>query len=418
MNLPLFLARRVRNAPAGSFSRTVTRVGIVSIATGLVALIVAFSVLYGFKRTIRQKIFLFGAHLQVSKFTNNLSYEETSLPLQTPTYRAARAGQIAGIEHVQAVALKAGILKTTGKTNQPGELAGVILKGVGTDYNWPPFRDALVAGKLPDFRADTAGKGYSAQVVISRFVANQLNIAPGQSVLLYFLGNQLRGRKMTVTGIYETGLEEVDRTVIVGDLRLIQRLNNWGPDSVGSYELYISDFARLDQTYKTLLNRISPDMRLIRVTDQYRPLFDWMVLLDRNTSVFLVLILFVASFNMVSVLLVLMLERTPMIGLLKALGSPDALIRRLFLHIGLNMVFRGLLLGNAIGLGLCWVQDRFKLIPLDPKNYFMSYVPIEWNWPMIAGLNLATVGLIAAVLWLPTLIINRIEPVKALAFKK
>lgn len=418
LNLPLFLARRVRNAPAGSFSRIVTRVGIASIATGLVALIVAFSVLYGFKRTIQQKIFLFGAHLQVSKFTNNLSYEETSLPLQTPTYRAARAGQIAGIEHTQAVALKAGILKTTGKTNQPGELAGVILKGVGADYNWPPFQQALVSGKLPDFQADTANKGYSTQVVVSRFVANQLNVKPGASVLLYFLGNQLRGRKMTVTGIYETGLEEVDRTVIVGDLRLIQRLNNWGPDSVGSYELYVSDFARLDQTYKNLLDQISPDMRLIRVTDQYRPLFDWMVLLDRNTTVFLFLILFVASFNMVSVLLVLMLERTPMIGLLKALGSPNALIRQLFLHVGLNMVGWGLLLGNTIGLGLCWAQDRFKLIPLDPKNYFMSYVPIEWNWPMIALLNLATVGLIAGVLWLPTLIINRIEPVKALAFKK
>ena len=264
MNLPLFLARRVRNAPAGSFSRTVTRVGIASIATGLVALIVAFSVLNGFKRTIQQKIFLFGAHVQVSKFTNNLSYEETSLPLQTPTYRAARAGQIAGIEHTQAVALKAGILKTTGKTNQPGELAGVVLKGVGADYNWPPFQDALVAGKLPDFHADTAEKGYSTQVVVSRFVANQLNIKPGASVLLYFLGNQLRGRKMTVTGIYETGLEEVDRTVIVGDLRLIQRLNSWGADSVGSYELYVSDFTRLDQTYKTLLRQISPDMRLIR----------------------------------------------------------------------------------------------------------------------------------------------------------
>jgi lipoprotein-releasing system permease protein len=356
--------------------------------------------------------------LQVSKFTNNLSYEETPLPLQTPTYKAAHAGQLAGVAHVQAVALKAGILKTTTKTNQPGELTGVVLKGVGADYNWPPFRDALVAGKLPDFQTDTAGKGYSTQMVVSRFVANQLNLKPGSSVLLYFLGNQLRGRKMTVTGIYETGLEEVDRTIVVGDLRLIQRLNNWGADSVGSYELYVSDFAKLNQTYKTVMAQISPDMRLIRVTDQYRPLFDWMVLLDRNTSVFWVLILFVASFNMVSVLVVLMLERTPMIGLLKALGSPDALIRRLFLYVGLNMIGWGLLLGNVVGLGLCWLQDRFKLLPLDPKNYFMSYVPIEWDWTTIVGLNLATIGLIATVLWLPTLIINRIEPVKALVFKK
>ena len=223
---------------------------------------------------------------------------------------------------------------------------------------------------------------------------------------------------MTIVGIYDTGLEEVDKTIAIGDIRLIQRLNNWGPDSVGNYEIFVNDFAQLEPAVATVFDMITPDLRVTRVTDQYRPLFDWMIMLDRNMVILLVLITFVASFNMVSVLLVLMMERTPMIGLLKALGGPDPLIRRMFLHVGLNMVGWGLLIGNAVGLTLCWLQWQFHLLPLDPKNYFVTYVPISWDWPTILALNGATVGLIALVLWLPTLIINRIQPVKALAFKK
>ena len=408
MNVPVFLARKVRHAPEGSFSATVTRVGIVSIALGLAILIVSFAVLFGFKRTIQQKIFLFGAHLQVAKFSNNYSYEESALPLNTKLYR--ERDRIPGVQHIQAVALKAGILKTQ------DELSGVVLKGVGKDYNWELLRGSLVAGKIPVVGADT-GSG-STQLLISQYMANQLKVNVGQSLPLYFLGNPPRARKMTVVGIYETGLEEVDKTLAIGDIRLIQRLNRWGPDSVGSYEIFINDFNQLEPAVDTIFDRMTPAMRLTRVTDQYRPLFDWMVLLDRNMVILLTLITFVASFNMVSVLLVLMMERTPMIGLLKALGGANQLIRRMFLYVGLNMVGWGLLIGNAIGLSLCFIQDRFKLIPLDPKNYFMNYVPITWDWPTILAMNGAAVILIALVLWIPTLIINRIQPVKALAFKK
>ena len=408
LNVPVFLARKVRRAPAGSFSATVTRVGIASIALGLSILIVAFAVLYGFKNTIQQKIFLFGAHLQVAKFTNNASYEETPLSLNTALYHDST--QISGVRHIQAVALKAGILKTD------EELTGVILKGVGRDYDWNLLRGSLVAGTVPIVGADT-GNG-STQLLLSQYMADQLKVKVGQTVPMYFLGNPPRARKMTVVGIYETGLEEVDKTIALGDIRLIQRLNHWGPDSVGSYEIFINDFTRLDKTAANIFQAITPDMRLTRVTDQYRPLFDWMVLLDRNMVILLTLITFVASFNMVSVLLVLMMERTPMIGLLKALGSTNPLIRRVFLYIGLNMVVWGLVLGNAVGLGICFIQYRFKVIPLDPKNYFMNYVPITWDWPTILALNGAAVALIALVLWLPTVIVNRIQPVKALAFKK
>ena len=408
LNVPVFLARKVRHAPNGSFSATVTRIGVISIALGLAILIVAFAVLFGFKNTIQQKIFLFGAHLQVSKFTNNASYEETALPVNTNLYRDST--RIPGVRHIQAVAMKAGILKTD------EELTGVILKGVGRDYDWNLFRGSLVSGTVPIVGADT-GSG-STQLLLSQYMANQLKVKVGQSVPLYFLGNPPRARKMTVVGIYETGLEEVDKTIALGDIRLIQRLNRWGPDSVGTYEIFVKDFDKVETTANNIFDVMSPDMRLIRVTDQYRPLFDWMVLLDRNMVILLSLIGFVASFNMVSVLLVLMIERTPMIGLLKALGGPNTLIRRLFIFVGLNMVTWGLLIGNMVGLGFCFLQDRFKLIPLDPKNYFMNYVPIVWDWPTILALNLATILIIALVLWIPTIIINRIQPVKALAFKK
>ncbi|GAA4420849.1 ABC transporter permease [Nibrella viscosa] len=407
MNVPFFLARRIRHAPTASFSATVTKVGIASIAVGLAVMIISFAVLFGFKRTIQQKIFLFGAHMQVSRFTLNLSYEEPPLFLRTNLYK--NAGQISGVSHIQAVAQKAGILKT------PDELAGAVLKGVGRDYNWDLFRESIIAGKLPAVAPDS---GYSTEILMSRRMADQLRLKVGEGVPMYFIGNQLRARKLKVVGIYETGLEEFDNTIVLGDIRLIQRLNNWGPDSVGRYELFVSDFDRLDQTARRVFDAMSPDMRLLKVTDQYRPLFDWMVLLDRNTAVFLVLILFVASFNMVSVLLVLMMERTPMIGLLKALGSNNQLLRRIFFYVGLNMIIWGLLIGNVVGIGLCWLQDAYQLIPLDPKNYYMSYVPIEWDWTVIIILNIATIILIAAVLWIPTLVINRIQPVRALVFKK
>ena len=408
MNVPVFLARKVRHAPEGSFSATVTSVGIISISLGLSILIVAFAVLFGFKDTIQQKIFLFGAHLQASKFTNNNSYEESAITTNTQLYK--HRNQIPGVRHIQAVALKAGILKTK------DELSGVVLKGVGRDYDWSLLRGSLLSGTVPVVGADT-GSG-STQLLISQYMANQLQVKVGQTIPLYFLGNPPRARKMTVVGIYETGLEEVDKTIAIGDIRLIQRLNRWGPDSVGSYEIFVNDFTKLAQTREIVFDEIAPDMRLTSVVDQYRPLFDWMVLLDRNMVILLTLITFVASFNMVSVLLVLMMERTPMIGLLKALGGANPLIRRLFLYVGLNMVIRGLVIGNAVGLGVCFLQDRFKLIPLDAKNYFMNYVPIVWDWPTILALNGATILLIAFVLWIPTLIINRIQPVKALAFKK
>jgi lipoprotein-releasing system permease protein len=235
---------------------------------------------------------------------------------------------------------------------------------------------------------------------------------------MYSLQDPPRPRKLKVTGIYDTQMEEFDDRLIIGDLRLIQRLNGWGPDSIGTYEVYLKDFAQLDDVAFQLKKILPPAVYLQKVTDTFRQLFDWLILLDRNTAVFLTLILFVACFNMISILLVMIMERTPLIGLLKTLGSPNKQIRRVFLRVGLYMVRRGLLIGNIAGLSFCWLQHQFKIIPLDPVNYNMDTVPIVFDWATFLLINVITIVVSALILMIPTLIITRIQPIKAMLFKK
>ncbi len=406
MNFPIFVARRIRKPQQTTFSATVSRVGVATIALGVAVGIVALAVLFGFKNTIYQKVFLFGSHLQVSKLSLNQSFEETPLPLHTRPYDEWQ--KIAGIRHRQAVAHKAGILKT------PDELQGIVLKGVGRDYDWKLLSENLVAGRAIQF-SDTT---YSNELIISRIIARKLDLKIGDNVTLYFVQNPPRVRKLNVVGIYETNLEEFDNQLVLGDIGLIQRLNGWSADSVGAYEYFVKDFEQLNVTAQTLYNQLPSDMRMERVTERFRPLFEWLQLLDQNTLVLLVLVLFVTGFNIASVLLVMMLERTPMIGLLKTLGSPNTQIRRIFFYVGIQLAIKGLLIGNIVGLGICWIQYQFKIIPLDPVNYFMNTVPIVFDWLLFALLNVGILVLIALILFIPTFIISRIRPVQALVFKK
>jgi lipoprotein-releasing system permease protein len=235
---------------------------------------------------------------------------------------------------------------------------------------------------------------------------------------MYTLQNPPRPRKLTVSGIYDTQMEEFDNTLIIGDLALVQRLNGWGPDSVGMYEIYLNNFKKLDKVSDRLRKLLPPAVYLQKVTGIFPQIFDWLILLDRNTAVFLSLILFVACFNMISILLVMIMERTPLIGLLKTLGSPNKQIRMVFFQVGLHMVRQGLLIGNVAGLLFCWVQYQFKLIPLDPVNYYMDTVPIVFDWSVFAMVNIVTIVVSALILLIPTLIITRIQPIRALLFKK
>ena len=410
MNLPYFIARRIRQTKLASFSATIARIGVASIAIGLAVMILSFAILGGFKSVIMQKVFSFGAHIEVTKFTMNHSYEEVPISTKAGLYQHFKNGSL--LQHIQVFGHKAGMLKTD------TDMLGAVLKGVGRDYNWPAFRKLMVAGDVLRFDGATGANGYSSEIIISHRIANKLQLQPGDSVTMYFVQNPPRIRKLMIKGIYETGLEEVDNTLIIGDIALVQRLNNWPPDQVGGFEIFVTDFNRLDQAYDQVDEQMDQDMGGIKVTDKYLSLFDWLSLLNRNVVVFLTLILVVACFNMVSILLILMMERTSMIGLLKAVGATDWQIRRIFLYNGLSLVSRGLLLGNGLGLGICALQYYFHLIPLDPVNYFMNTVPIDWNWPIILLLNAATLVLVTAVLMLPTIIVTRIQPIKALAFTK
>lgn len=405
MNLPRFISQRIQKTKSESFTSTVVKVGIASIAIGLAVMIISFGILVGYKQAIKDKLFSLSSHIQVSKITLNQSYEEIPMPINTNFYKHHSKNLL--IRHVQAVANKAGMLKSN------EELAGIIIKGVGKDYDWNIFSQNLVEGRKINFTDTTT---FSNEVIISKRIAGQLKIKLADEVLIYFIQTPPRVRKVKVVGIYETGLEEFDKNFIVGDLSLVQKMNEWDANTCGHYEVFIKDFDDLNEATGIINSEIDLNMKATRVTEMFRAIFDWLGLLDKNILIVLGLILVVASFNMISVLLVMMMERTSMIGMLKALGTDNTQIRKIFVYNGLTIILRGIVYGNVLGIGLSAVQYYFEVIPLDPENYYINHVPIAWDWLTILLLNLATVILILVVITIPTLIVSKMRVVEALKF--
>ncbi|GGD56850.1 ABC transporter permease [Emticicia aquatilis] len=405
MNLPRFIAQRIQKTNTTTFTSTVTKIGVSSIAIGLAVMIISFSILIGFKQTIRDKLFSLSSHIQVSKITLNQSFEETPMIINTKFYQNYRKNP--EIRHVQAVANKAGLLKSD------EEHSGIVLKGVGRDYDWANFKENLIEGRPINFRDTT----YSDEIIISKKIANQLKIKISDKVLIYFIQNPPRIRPVKVVGIYDTGLEEFDKNFIIGDLALVQRMNDWDKNTAGHYEIFLKNFDHLDLAAKNVFDEIDQDMQLVKVTEMFPAIFDWLGLMDRNIIVIIALILLVASFNMISVLLVMMMERTPMIGLLKALGTDNIRIRQIFVYNGLTIILKGMIYGNIIGIGFCFLQKIYKIIPLDSESYYMSYVPISFDWLTIIILNIVTVLLVLAVITIPTLVVSRMKLIESLKFK-
>lgn len=405
MNLPRFIAQRIQKSNTTTFTSTVTKIGISSIAIGLAVMIISFSILIGFKQTIRDKLFSLSSHIQVNKITLNQSFEETPMTINSKFYQNYRKNP--EIRHVQAVANKAGLLKST------EEHSGIVIKGVGSDYDWGNFKENLVEGRPINF-SDTT---YSDEIIISKKIANQLKIKLSDKVRIYFIQNPPRIRPVRVVGIYDTGLEEFDKNFIIGDLALVQRMNDWDKNTAGHYEIFLKDFNNLDLAAKSVFDEIDQDMQLVKVTEMFPAIFDWLGLMDRNIIVIIALILLVASFDMISVLLVMMMERTPMIGLLKALGTNNMKIRQIFIYNGLTIIIKGMIYGNIIGIGFCFLQKIYKIIPLDSESYYMSYVPISFDWLTIIILNIVTVLLVLAVITIPTLVVSRMKLIESLKFK-
>ena len=405
MNLSYFISKRISREQREGFSSTIHKIAIASIAIGLAATIVSFLIMKGFQETVKNKIFSFSGHLLVTKFTMSNSPEEQPMNFQIPVYRQQK--DFPFIDHMQEFAHKTGLVKTE------DEVLGVVIKGIGKSFDSRAFQQNMVAGEfltLPD-------SGYANQVVLSKSIAKKLKANVGDDIVVHFFQNPPRFRKLKVQGIYETNLSEYfDNKVILGDIRMIQRLNDWPDSLAGGIEIFVQDANRIDDAGMAIGSMMDFDLNIERVSDKYLQVFEWLNLLSRQVNILLVIILLVICVNMISIVLILVMERTQMIGMFKALGAGDKLIRSVFVYQGINLIVKGLAAGNALGLGLCFLQYQFKIIKLNPQDYYMSEVPISWHWEIVGLLNILTFLVVTVVLLLPTMVIARISPIKAIRF--
>lgn len=367
-------------------------------------MIIAFFILLGFKGTIRDKIFSFNGHYIVSKYTLGTSFQEEPISTNYPIYLETEKFDY--IDHVQEFSHKAGLIKTK------EEVDGVVFKGIGESFSMEYFGGNLKEGEFIEFKEE----GYSTDVVLSQKISDRLKLKVGDPFIMHFIQDPPRSRRLNVVGIYETGLEDFDDKMILGDIALIRRLNNWADSLAGGFEIYLKDVESIDAVYEELYYSVDPDLFVQKVSDKYVQIFDWLHLINNNVTIFLVLILFVASFNMVSIVLILIMERTHMIGMLKAIGAESSMIRKIFRYQGMELIAKGLALGNIAGLGLCYLQYKFQLIKLDQESYYMSYVPIYWDWQMVVLLNLLIFLVVTMVMILPTTAISRMNPIKSIRF--
>ncbi len=400
-----FVSSRLSNSKNLAFSSIITRIAIASISIGLAIIIVAFGILEGFRNTIHDKIFSFVGHIQVTQFNSGNSYEEKPISTKTSLYQDYRE-ILPNVETIQAFSIKPGIFKTA------DEVMGVLLKGVDKSYDLSKFSNNMIKGRFIDF----SRKRFSKELVISKKIANKLDLKVNDSVFVYFVQDPPRIQKLAIVGIYESGMEEFDEKFVMSDLRLTQYLNGWSDTLVGGYEIFVKDFSRLDTVQKEVYEHMDFDMQMQTTPRKYEEIFDWLILLDTNVEIFLWLILIVACFNMISIFLIMIMERVNMIGILKAIGASNFQIKSIFLVRGIRLVLRGMIIGNLVGLGLCALQYYFQIIPLDPENYYMNTVPIDWNWPIIINLNLIIFFLILFILLIPATFIGSIRPIKAIRF--
>lgn len=374
----------------------------------MAVMIIALAILTGFQREIRDKVSGFAAHITITSYDFNQSLESTPVLINQPFYPSIDT--VEGVQHIQVFANKGGIIKTK------DQMEGVILKGVGTDYDWRIMRKWLTDGRLPRFDEDER----STEIMLSSTIADKLHFETGDDVRMYFVSeeqSQPRGRKFQVVGIYNSGLEDFDAHFVYGDIRQIQRLNNWSEDMISGFEIMVEDFDKLEETGELIKPRIGYHLKMETVKQREEQIFSWLELQDMNVVVIIILMVVVAGFSMISALLILILEKTNMIGILKALGTLNVSIRKIFIYNAVYIIGIGLLWGNFIGLGLALLQKKFSIVPLPVESYYVSTVPIELSWSYLALLNVGTLFFCTMMLIIPSYVITRITPVRAIRFK-
>lgn len=415
MNFPLFIAKRIYtdNKEKRQVSKPVIRIATAGVAIGLAVMIISVCVVLGFKHTIRDKVVGFGSHIQVADFLTLQSSEQ--YPIQMDDSMMNVLKKIEGVKHVQRYAYKQGILKTD------NDFLGVLLKGVGPEFDSTFIHQNMIEGSLPHFSDESS----SNKLVISKTIANQLKLKINQKIFGYFIDHQgVRARRYTIAGIYQTNLSQYDKVICMTDLYSVVKLNGWETDQASGAELTVHDFNHVNEVEDQVINQVN------RTVDKYGEtyssqtikelnpaIFSWLDLLDLNVWIILALMTAVAGVTMISGLLIIILERTNMIGVLKAMGARNKTIRRTFLWFAIFIIGRGLLWGNILGIGLLLIQKYTSLVKLDPATYYVSTVPIEFNIPLIILINIATMLICVLVLIAPSYLISHIHPVKAIRYE-
>ncbi len=406
MNVEYFIARKLFTAKEenNSYTRPILRIAILAIALSVAVMLLSIMVVTGFKDDIYNKVLGFNSHITISNFTNNQSYETEPISIEQDFYPSIKDEQ--GIQHINIFATKAGIVKTV------DEIHGVILKGVSFDYDWSFFKDNLVSGDVFNIK-----DSLSNNILISEEVSKKLKLEIGDDFIIYFVQDPPRVRKFKIKGIYNTSMLEFDNLFVIADLKHIQSLNGWGDYQVGGFELAIDNFDNLNKLTEKVYEQIPYDLNAQSIKEKNPQIFDWLDLQDINVRVILFLMLLVGAINMITALLILILERTRMIGVLKAIGANNWSVRKVFLYSAIHLILKGLLLGNFIGLGLGFLQQKFKIISLNPETYYMNTVPINFDLSNILLLNLGTIIICYLILLIPSIIITKITPIKAIRFQ-
>ena len=415
MNFPLFVAKRLffDNSDSRKVSRPAITIATAGVAIGIAVMIVSVFVVLGFKHTIRNKVIGFGSHIQVTNFMTQMSSDQYPIVMSDSMMSVIRG--IAGVKHAERFAYKQGILKTD------SDFLGVMLKGVGPEFDSTFIHQNLIAGSIPKFADDAAGN----KIVISKNIADKLNVKLGQRVFAYFINNDgVRVRRFTIAGVYQTNLNQYDEVMCFTDLYTAVKLNGWEPDQTSGAEVTVNDFDKVNTVEQLFVKKVN------KTTDHYGEtytsqtiqdlnpqIFQWLDLLDMNVWIILALMISVAGVTMISGLLIIILERTTMIGVFKALGARNTTIRHMFLWFATFIIGRGLLIGNAVGIGFALLQKYLGVVKLNPATYYVSTVPIELNVPALLLINVLTLAVSVFVLIAPSYLISHIHPARSMRYE-
>ncbi len=411
MNFEYFLAKRIIASKSykSSISAPIIKIGIAAIAIGVIVMLIAMATGKGLQFKIREKVVAFNGHVTIANYDNNSSQESVA-PVSIDQDFYPEFSSVEGVSHIQAVAHKFGIIRTE------NDFEGVVLKGVDEEYNWDYMESFLVEGSIPDVSTK-----YSNEIIISQYLANRLNFKVGESFQMLFAKEDVNKLpfilKFDIVGIFNSGFQDLDKTYIIGDLEHIQRFNKWKKDEVGHFEVFVDDYNDLDEIGRQIYQYTPSMMNAETVKQQYISIFEWIKIFDTNIYGIINIMIIVAGINMITALLVLILERTQMIGILKAIGSNNWTIRKVFLYNAAYLILKGLFWGNLIGIGILLLQHYFGLFPLDPNTYYVDQAPVYFDIPFIIAINIGTLILCLLMLLIPTILVSRIAPVNAMRFE-